>query len=495
MAIARAAGIVVVLLILACQPRAPAPSSAKSGSSTGVAPATPSFPSATTVVLTVGGQGTGTGRILSTPAGIDCPGSCSLSLLPGTPFDLFEQADDASRFTGWSGDCEGPSIWCMGGAANLTVYATFESNARPPAPPPAACLGLSPDIAGPPTSLGAFTTGDCAPAIGDAQGTLGLPGYNSTNGGVGLILYLVDEENGRQKNALYYSVSRGTFLAQPDGVIGIFHEANAFTALHWDHGGVFRPPSLAPQPVLGDGTFVAAPLGGAIGAGDFYWDGAPPGLHHAAIQLNDHATLGWRQELAAAGAVVGVGADSFNRALIITQGAGAITAQWLDGDGTPLTGEFELIAGFQPGANTWFETAQLIGGGLAVRRVDQQDDVDGRPYRTAQWLVTVASGRPGAQPAPQWMKDRPNTNLAVARSGRAYAALPMGAPRTRCAQKIEVLAPDGTPCGSFDATISRGLCRTEDVALGKDDTPIQLLPRNLTPPSTCKYRWWPRALH
>jgi hypothetical protein len=92
------------------------------------------------------------------------------------------------------------------------------------------------------------------------------------------------------------------------------------------------------------------------------------------------------------------------------------------------------------------------------------------------------------------MTDRSNTNFAIARSGRAYAVLPMGGPDASCAQKVEVLAPDGTACGSFDTTIASGSCRTEDMGFGQDGTPVQLMPRNLSSAGTCYYRWWPHAL-
>jgi len=58
----------------------------------------------------------------------------------------------------------------------------------------------------------------------------------------------------------------------------------------------------------------------------------------------------------------------------------------------------------------------------------------------------------------------------------------------------EVMAPNGAACGSFDATIASGTCRTEDLGLTLDGTPVQLLPKNLSSPNTCSYRWWAHAL-
>jgi len=70
----------------------------------------------------------------------------------------------------------------------------------------------------------------------------------------------------------------------------------------------------------------------------------------------------------------------------------------------------------------------------------------------------------------------------------------MGAPNADCAQKVEIVAPDGTGCGSFDISIAAGKCRTEDVGLSLDGTPIQLMPRELSQANTCSYRWWQHAL-
>jgi hypothetical protein len=92
------------------------------------------------------------------------------------------------------------------------------------------------------------------------------------------------------------------------------------------------------------------------------------------------------------------------------------------------------------------------------------------------------------------MKDRPNTQLAIAASNKAYAVLPLGAPNADCGQKIEVLAADGTSCGSFDIGIAAGKCRTENVSLSMDGTPIQLMPREFSQSNTCSYRWWMHAL-
>lgn len=49
----------------------------------------------------------GSGQVVSTPAGIDCGSSCSLSLAVGSAISLTATASAGYRFLGWRGDCQG----------------------------------------------------------------------------------------------------------------------------------------------------------------------------------------------------------------------------------------------------------------------------------------------------------------------------------------------------------------------------------------------------
>lgn len=69
-------------------------------------------PVATTVVLTIAGSGSGSGRVMSTPAGIDCAvargavsGTCSARFVPGTMVTLETQPGTTSVFLAFGGDC------------------------------------------------------------------------------------------------------------------------------------------------------------------------------------------------------------------------------------------------------------------------------------------------------------------------------------------------------------------------------------------------------
>ena len=98
------------------------------------------------------------------------------------------------------------------------------------------------------------------------------------------------------------------------------------------------------------------------------------------------------------------------------------------------------------------------------------------------------------------MVARPDTRLQIVRGGRAYAVLPYGAKGVACAQRIEVVAPDGSSCGARDYPIAAGNCDTHQLSVGADGTVMQLLPDALetTDPimftHTCTWRWWSAAL-
>jgi len=441
--------------------------------------------------------GNGTGRITSSPAGIDCPSTCMMTVPAGSPVSLTAQADASSSFAGWGGACSGPGTCSLSANNDLVVWANFTANGPPPPPPPppppaAQCANLTPGAQPPAMSMAISNQGSCGTGMGDTTGTLGLESFSSPGGET---LHFVNADSAKQNGVATYSNTKGGFLPTRDGFTGVLHylsnTGDTWFADYWRHDAVFIQSGRI---IEGNIVSGATPFGTVAIAGNFNSSGLP--------RRHQLWMLGWNQtdlrcghDLASSGTIFGLGGDANGRVLVVTDsGSGNIDAQWFDENCTAMTGAFRLINGFQAGANTWFETAPLIGGGVAVRRLDQQNDADGRPFRAAQWLLTVAAGSATPQDAPKWLTDRPSTNMALARSGRAYAMLPMGAPGADCAQKIEVMASDGTACGSFDATIASGTCRTEDVGLTLEGTPVQLLPKNLSSPNTCSYRWWAHAL-
>jgi subtilisin family serine protease len=101
---------------------------------------------APTFTVMVAKNGTGTGTVASTPAGINCGGDCNERFPGGTTMTLTATADGGSTFTGWSGaGCTGTGSCVVSTATTAT--ATFDAPAGP----------VSPDNPGTPSSGGGCT--------------------------------------------------------------------------------------------------------------------------------------------------------------------------------------------------------------------------------------------------------------------------------------------------------------------------------------------------
>jgi hypothetical protein len=95
---------------------------------------------APSITVTVSKAGTGTGSVSSTPTGINCGTTCSITYLAGTLVTLVATPDAGSVFSGWSGNgCAGTAPCTFAGNAPVAVIATFTR----PAPPPSSPVGLS----------------------------------------------------------------------------------------------------------------------------------------------------------------------------------------------------------------------------------------------------------------------------------------------------------------------------------------------------------------
>jgi len=351
----------------------------------------------------------------------------------------------------------------------------------------------------------------CLAGAGDRSGTLAFTMEYMASDYHGSLFDFVASSNTFLRESYFGSEGPGP-LQQPSGLASaggpphLWPYGPAVDLGSWDSAGnqVGNIISRAKNTVsAGD------PAGGVLLAGDIAsgspFDVTVPYQHQAIMWTGGGQafSMKWQRPLASAGPVFGAGVDILGRALVITggSGSGTITAQWFDKNGTPLTGEFVLLTGFVPSRQTWFETSPLIGGGLEVRRMDADMSVG----IVAQALVLVSSGAAEVRPAPKWMGDRPNTRLQIARGGRAYAVLPFGtggrdAINFPCTQKLELVAPDGTSCGSQDYPIAAGNCQTMDLTLAEDGTVMQQLSptmeTTLNPTissHTCTWRFWTHA--
>ncbi|MES2220289.1 MAG: alkaline phosphatase family protein, partial [Acidobacteriota bacterium] len=78
------------------------------------------------IQLAVASAGTGTGTVTSSPAGINCPQTCTASFPSGTAVVLTATADSGNTFEGWSGACTGKGTCNLKLTTGITVTPTFE---------------------------------------------------------------------------------------------------------------------------------------------------------------------------------------------------------------------------------------------------------------------------------------------------------------------------------------------------------------------------------
>jgi hypothetical protein len=82
--------------------------------------------------LTVSLFGSGSGTVVSNPAGIACPGDCTETYGSATSVALTAAADAGSVFTGWLGACSGAAACQAAVAAPTSVSATFALTSHGP---------------------------------------------------------------------------------------------------------------------------------------------------------------------------------------------------------------------------------------------------------------------------------------------------------------------------------------------------------------------------
>ncbi len=79
--------------------------------------------------LTVQTAGFGGGRVISAPAGIDCPGTCSHAFAQNTPVSFAAFPDEGSSFANWAGaGCAGHGSCAVTATGSATITATFDAD-------------------------------------------------------------------------------------------------------------------------------------------------------------------------------------------------------------------------------------------------------------------------------------------------------------------------------------------------------------------------------
>ena len=88
----------------------------------------PTVPHTLTITL----SGTGSGQVTSSPAGIDCPGTCASAYPAGTKVTLTATPAAGSRFQSWTGEfCGGQGTCEINLIQDMSVGADFESTTPP----------------------------------------------------------------------------------------------------------------------------------------------------------------------------------------------------------------------------------------------------------------------------------------------------------------------------------------------------------------------------
>src|SRR6202789_143210 len=77
------------------------------------------------VTMSVTVAGTGTGTVTSSPAGINCPTTCSATFPQNSQVTLSETPGTSGAFSGWSGACTGNAACSVTLSAADSVTATF----------------------------------------------------------------------------------------------------------------------------------------------------------------------------------------------------------------------------------------------------------------------------------------------------------------------------------------------------------------------------------
>ncbi|HKC10974.1 MAG TPA: Ig-like domain-containing protein, partial [Vicinamibacteria bacterium] len=128
-------------------------------------------PNTATYTLSVVTAGSGSGTIISSPAGINCGATCSAGYAAGTPVNLTAAPGPGSLFSGWSA-CYGIGACPVNMASAQSVIATFTHSTTPPT------VSLTAPLAGQTVSGSVTVSATASDVVGVAGVQFKLDGAN-----------------------------------------------------------------------------------------------------------------------------------------------------------------------------------------------------------------------------------------------------------------------------------------------------------------------------
>jgi hypothetical protein len=195
--------------------------------------------------LTVGGSGTGSGSVTSSPNGINCSitagstsGTCSASFTDGTSVTLTATAASGHSFSGWSGACSGTGSCTVSMTQSRSVTASFTAPAQSytltvggsgtgngsvtSSPSGINCSIMAGSTSG--TCSASFTDGTSATLTATAASGQSFSGWSGACSGTGGCTVSMTQSRSVTASFTAPVPSAPTLISPPNGAITTFHD-------------------------------------------------------------------------------------------------------------------------------------------------------------------------------------------------------------------------------------------------------------------------------
>ena len=406
----------------------------------------------------------GSGRVTSSPAGIDCGSACSASYVAGTAVTLAPSAAAGWAFTGWSGACLGTNGCSIVLNSDASVGASFQ---QPPPPPEDECSGLLPAALGTPV-VATLPRNGCL--------------YGTSDDGTGnyLLGYNIDGQFETDQAWKFYAIQNGSpvnvgdagirggsqtgtaVLSQPSGFSVVQTQpAPGNSVVSWySHEGVLTSSSMLALELGGDSSLgVGVDPSGGLAVARSYKSGSGWVSEYQRFSKSGEVEAPWvKIDAGLRHAAVAVGVVLSGHALVVEMSdqPGILQARWVERNGAALTGWFSL-----PQAT--FSLQFLMDGSLFLGS-----------YRLEDAAIAISN-------VPAWLSLRSQNRLEVVRNGKGYASWGTQGP---CPGELEVIAASGKTCGCL--AVPR---LSNESSIGRDGS---LIVPHADP--ICRYDLYPQVL-